>query len=255
MSDHHHDGDHNETSHSSGDHHSPVAKSGSSPVDSLMRFIKDIAASPFVVITFKYFQFYFLLLITLIFIVRGSEEVNRIFDLYFKSFFSDLISTQFKGVIDDLKDSPSLFMVGLYSKLFSAFIDNLIEQPNPLLKILMIGKALLVLLLAMGIIYQVFYQSIKYRNVSVILMIIKLYVIFVFVSIGSFHVIKSIDSSSFWDLGQMFVRDVFKDAFLKHKLVNILVFMVGVFDIFRFNIRKTSAAVNAAAHDADHGHH
>jgi len=112
------------------------------------------------------------------------------------------------------------------------FVNELKNQPHPLLKILLILKAL-ALTITMGLTFGYYFVKCKAEAGMIKLLVpLKLIIVLQFLIYGCFQIYSNFDSLIVYDFGGMFNPQVIREEFIKNKLAIITTAMLIMRDVF-----------------------
>lgn len=187
------------------------------------------------------------LYLLLILITKSAFLMSISFD----GFFTGLIESFFRAIFDNVLsenvsefitnndvlaekksvvENPSIWSyIGNY---FSIFYSNLKAEPNPLLKITMIFKSLVLFSFVSLMIYHIFLQSMKALKYKwFILLILKVIVVTLFLLTGAATYLALIDSGNFLNYGTLFSFNMVRSCFAEQKLLILFIFLTAARDV------------------------
>ena len=183
------------------------------------------------------------LYLLLILITKSAFLMSISFD----GFFTGLVESFFRAIFDNLLSEnvsefitndateavieiPSIWSyIGNY---FSIFYSNLKAEPNPLLKITMIFKSLVLFSFVSLIIYHVVLESIKALKTRwFVLIILKIIAVFIFLITGAATYLALIDSGNFLNYGTLFSFNMVRSCFAEQKLLILFIFLTAARDV------------------------
>lgn len=207
-------------------------------VDRLLKGLKAFFSSR----AWKIMLLVFEVVVVFIMITRGAQVVLKTYDGFFTRVFAGVFelidtagdTTAVEETADAFGGVTSLFMVSTIRSAFYSFYGELLKQGHPLLKVIMIIKAILLVVLMGALIYRIFIQSFGVRNsFRSLLLMFKLFLSSLFLLGGTTSILMSFSGSIAYDqsllayifsFGDMFDIQVLKEAFLGNKLIVILLF-------------------------------
>ncbi len=199
----------------------------------LVDAIKSLVASPFIKMGAKLAIIYIEVLSAFIRIARGAPAVEGIFDQFFKNFFGTILDGNFHETINGMEKVHRLLLFQFYGESFGKFVDILNDQTHPVLKIILLIKAVLLLAVMAAVLFHIFNQTLKHRNMGFLFTGIKLFMMFAYITCGASVILSSFDSDKVLEFGGMYSVPNLKPAMLEHKLLIIVLTIIAVFDIYR----------------------
>lgn len=214
----------------------------------IQNFFDKLFGNPAAVFLRKLILYSLELYLLLILITKAAFILSISFDgfftglveSFFRAIFDNVLSENVSEFITDndilaekevLTGSPTFWSyIGNY---ISIFYTNLKNEPNPLLKITMIFKSLVLLAIVSLMIYHVFIESIKsLKSRWFILVILKIVIVFIFLLTGAATFLALIDSGSFLNYGTLFSFNMIRSCFAEQKLLILFVFLTAARDVF-----------------------
>ena len=187
------------------------------------------------------------LYLLLILITKAAFLVSFTFDNFFTGIIESIFSAVFdnlltENITDMFRDTDTLNQAGeeieiptvwgYVGNYWSIFYDNLVAEPNPLLKVTMIFKLIILFSVVFLMSYHIAGQSLKsLRYKWVILIVLKIIAIFMFLMVGASNYLALIDSGSFFNYGTLFSFNMIRSCFSGQKLLILFIFFTAARDI------------------------
>jgi len=214
---------------------------------SLQSFSQQLFGNPAAVFLRKLLMFALELYLLLILVTKAAFIMSVTFD----NFFTGVLETIFRIIFDNVfsetvnnflekneifassATDPRLQSIWSYiGNYIDIFYNNLKAEPNALLKITMIFKALVLFSLVFFILYHIFMQSMKALHYKwAFYVLFKMTVVALFLIAGAANFLALIDSGNFFNYGTLFSFNAVRWCFADQKLLVLIVFITAARDV------------------------